>query len=281
MSKPPDADRVAILGPGLLGGSLALALASRATVRIWGRRAAAVDAVKNHCPLAFASTDLAAVVADANIVILCTPIGAMAEIARRILADLKPDAIVTDVGSVKAPVVVRLESELGSRFVGSHPMAGSDRSGIEFARADLFNRAACIVTPTPRTDPAALGRIRDFWTALGCTLFELDPEAHDRAMALVSHLPHLTAAALVRAAARINSGALDLAGPGFLDSTRVAMGPADMWDEILRENRAAVLAAIRALLSELDDVQNALSQEQGLNAFLTDARETRLRLRRQ
>jgi len=281
VSKLPDADRVAILGPGLLGGSLALALASRAAVRIWGRRAAAVAALQNHCPMAFASTDLAAVVNNADIVVLCTPIGAMAEIVRRLLVDLKPDAIVTDVGSVKAPVVARLESELGSRFVGSHPMAGSDRSGIEYARADLFNRAACIITPTPQTDPAALGRIRDFWTTLGCRLFELDPEAHDRAMALVSHLPHLTAAALVRAAARTNSGALDLAGPGFLDSTRVAMGHADMWDEILRENRAAVLAAIRALLSELDDVQNALSQDQGLNAFLTDARETRLRLRRQ
>lgn len=280
MNSPSPNESVAILGPGLLGGSLALALASGARIAIWGRREAAVETLKKCCPSASSSTDLTAVVADADIVLLCTPVGAMEEIARRCMSHLKSGAIVSDVGSVKAPVVTRLESMLGPRFIGSHPMAGSDRSGIENARADLFKGAACIITPTTNSDPDAIRRISHLWASIGCRIFELDPDAHDRAMAMVSHLPHLTAAALVRAAARNNSRALELAGPGFLDSTRVAMGPAEMWDEILHENRDALCAAIRALRSELDDVENALSQGKSLTGFLSHARETRLALRR-
>lgn len=283
MNPRSEIDTVTILGPGLLGGSLALALADQSVkVRIWGRRTSVVEELHRRCPKAFASTDLAAAVSGANVVVLCTPIGAMAEITSRVLPHLKDGAVVTDVGSVKAPVVTRLEPIIGSaaHFVGSHPMAGGDQAGIEYARADLFRDAACIVTPSPRSNPAAIQRVTTFWASLGCRLFQLAPDAHDRAMALVSHLPHLAAAALVHAAARADAAALDLAGPGFRDSTRIAMGSAEMWDEILRENGAAMTDAIRALRSELDAVQTALSRGESLTAFLADARATRLRLRR-
>jgi cyclohexadieny/prephenate dehydrogenase len=284
VNQEPASDTVAIVGPGLLGGSLALALTPiSGRVRVWGRRAAVIDELRGRCPAARASTDLADTVTGADIVILCTPVGTMPEIATAMLPHLKHGAIVTDVGSVKAPVVARLEPILSpaAYFVGSHPMTGGDQAGIEHARADLFSDAACIITPTPRSDPAAIARLTALWASLGCRLFQLAPDAHDRAIALVSHLPHIAAASLVRAAARTNPDTLKLAGPGFHDSTRIAMGSAEMWDEILRENRAAVTDAIRALQSELDAVHTALSRGQSLTAFLADARDTRLGLRRQ
>lgn len=284
MNKEPPGDIVAIVGPGLLGGSLALALTARpGQVRVWGRRTSVIDELRRRCPDACASTDLADTVNGADIVILCTPVGTMPDIATTFRPHLKRGAIVTDVGSVKATVVARLEPILApaAHFVGSHPMTGGDQTGLGHARADLFRDAACIITPTPSSDPAAVARLTAFWASLGCRTFALDPDAHDRAIALVSHLPHVAAATLVRAAARANPGALALAGPGFRDSTRIAMGSAEMWDEILRENRAAVTDALRALRSELDAVQTALSRGESLTPFLAEARATRLGLRRQ
>ncbi len=283
MNRESASDTVAIVGPGLLGGSLALALAGRpAPVRVWARRDSAIDELRECCPAARASTDLAEIVGGADVVILCTPIGSMPDLASAIRPHLKQGAVVTDVGSVKAPVVARLEPILlpVAHFIGSHPMAGGDQAGIRHARADLFQDAACIITPTPRSDPAAVARISGLWSSLGCRLFQLSPEAHDRAVALVSHLPHIAAASLVRAATGADPGSLELAGPGFRDSTRVAMGSATMWDEILQANGPAVADAIRALRSELDAVQTALSRGQSLTAFLSDARATRLGLRR-
>jgi prephenate dehydrogenase len=276
---------VAIIGPGLLGGSLALALAggSRCAVRVWGRRPEVVAQLRLRCPSAVASTDIETAVAGADLVVLCTPVGIMAGLAERLRPALAPGAVVTDTGSVKGAIVEELEPLLGggARFVGSHPMAGGDQVGLQHARADLFHDAACIVTPTPRTDAATVEKVSAFWTSLGCRVFHLPPGIHDRAIALVSHLPHITAAALVRAAAGPDApGALDLVGPGFRDSTRIAMGPVPMWDEILLQNRDAVLAAIRSLRSHLDQVETALSQKTSLAGILADARETRLRLQR-
>lgn len=276
---------VAIIGPGLLGGSLALALAraGRCEVRVWGRRPEVVAQLRLRCPSAAASTDVGTAVAGADLVVLCTPVGAMAALAARLRPALAPGAVVTDTGSVKGAVVEKLEPLLGggAGFIGSHPMAGGDQAGLEHARADLFQDAACIVTPTPRSSAAVVEKVSAFWASLGCRVFHLPPAIHDRAVALVSHLPHITAAALVRAAADPAApGALDLVGPGFRDSTRIAMGSAAMWDEILLENRDAVMAAIRALRSHLDQVETALSQNTSLAAILADARETRLRLQR-
>lgn len=284
--KPGDTTQaVAVLGPGLLGGSLALALAGRGdcNVRVWGRRPEIVEELRRRCPSAAAVTDIEAAVFEADLVVLCTPVGAMAALAERLRPALAPGAVVTDTGSVKGAIVEKLETLLGggARFIGGHPMAGGDQAGLEHARADLFRDAACIVTPTPRSSPAAVEKVSAFWTSLGCRVFHLPPGVHDRAIALVSHLPHITAAALVRAATDpATPGALDLVGPGFRDSTRIAMGPAPMWDEILLENREAVLAAIRSLRSHLDQVETALSQNTSLAGILADARETRLRLKR-
>ncbi len=281
MKPGSPADTVAVVGPGLIGGSLAMALGPNArSLRVWARRPEVLDELRQRCPTAHPSADLAETVAGADLVILCTPVGTMPDLAGRLLPHLKPGAIVTDVGSVKAPVVSRLEPIICpvAHFVGSHPMAGGDQTGIRHSRANLFQDAACIITPTPRTHPTALARVSAPWETLGCRLFYLPPDAHDHAVALISHLPHLLAATLVQTVARTNPAALDLAGPGFRDSTRIAMGSAPMWDEILRENVDAIGDAIRALLSELDAVQTALSQGEGLAAFLEGARAARLGL---
>lgn len=284
MSPPFPARTVALVGPGLIGGSLALALAGAgAAVRVWARRAEVIAEFHRRCPEAATSPDLEVVVGGADLVVLCTPVGAMPALAERLRPALAAGAVVTDVGSVKAAVVGQLEPLLAgdAAFVGSHPMAGGDQSGFDHARADLFRGAACIVTPTPRSLPAAVEKVAAFWEWLGCRVFHLPPETHDRAIARVSHLPHLVAAALVHAAADPAAPeAIELVGPGFRDSTRIAMGPAAMWDEILRENRAAVLDAIRALRSELDRVETALSQDKSLAGILADARTVRMRLQK-
>jgi prephenate dehydrogenase len=268
----------AILGPGLLGGSIAMALRHLhpgSNVRIWGRRKEAVDFIGKNEIAAVASTDLAEVVGGADLVILCVPVGAMGELASRLREHLAPGAIVTDVGSVKLPVLETIGPILGNRFVGSHPMAGSEKFGIGAARADLFRGAVSIVTPTAASCPEAVGRVRAFWEGLGSEVRELSPEEHDRTVALVSHLPHLIAAALVDFVCLENRDALNFCGAGFRDTTRVAAGPAKMWTEILLENREAMRAALRSFGRHLAAVEPHFDDPDALDAFLSRAAEQR------
>jgi prephenate dehydrogenase len=168
----------------------------------------------------------------------------MPSLAEKIASQLPSTATVTDVGSVKAGIVRRLESILGGRFVGSHPMAGSEQSGFEAARANLFQGAVCIVTPTTRSLPESAKAVRDLWEGVGCRLFIMPPEDHDECIARVSHLPHAVAAALVNAISLRVANAGTLAGGGYRDTTRIAASPPAMWREILIENRAALAAAL-------------------------------------
>lgn len=183
----------------------------------------------------------------------------------------------TDVGSTKEQVV-RLAERLCPpkvRYVGSHPMAGSEKTGVEFARADLFELALCLVTPTPRTPPASVRWMRQFWERLGARTQVVSPRAHDRLMARVSHLPHAVAAALVHLS---RSGrAIDAAGPGFADTTRVASGDPAMWVDILRTNRQAMLAAIDLLTAELGRLRERLERDdaRSVERWLTTAKATR------
>jgi len=146
-----------------------------------------------------------------------------------------------------------------ARFVGSHPMAGSEKTGVEFARADLFERAVCLITPTPRSDPASVEWLQRFWRELGGHTRVLTPQRHDALLARVSHLPHAVATALVRLA--IKEAAIDLAGPGFGDTTRIASGDPEMWTDIFRTNRKAACAAIDGLIKELTRFRNKLSSD--------------------
>ncbi|MDR3402937.1 MAG: prephenate dehydrogenase/arogenate dehydrogenase family protein [Chthoniobacter sp.] len=275
--------RLAILGPGLLGGSIALA-ARRAGgfhVGVWARRAEAVAELEQRALAEVASTDLAAVVQEADIVVLAVPIGVMASLARQIAPLLPAGAVVTDVGSVKAPVVETLSGIFAGRthFVGSHPMAGSEKAGLEAARAGLFDGAPCIVTPDSQSDAAAVATIHNFWQTLGGRVLELSPAAHDEIVALVSHFPHLLAAVLVNLVAEKNGAAFDFAGPGFRDTTRVASGPPEMWTEILRNNHTAVRASVEAMIEKLREIATLLDHDASMNAFLTQAKTQRDQLR--
>ena len=280
--------KVAILGPGLLGGSMALAFHQQnvAEVAVWARRSEAVEAVRRAGFARLASTRLAEVVQDASTVILATPIGALPLLAREIVAHLSPSALVMDVGSVKGPVVAQLEPIFAgrARFLGSHPMAGSEQTGLAAARPDLFAGAVCLITPTASTAPETIAQARAFWESLGGMVEQLSPEAHDVAVAWISHLPHLLAATLVNTVAAEDRGALAFCGPGFRDSTRVAAGPPEMWTEILAENHAAIRKSLDALIEKLRGVATLLDRPAAerdslMKDFLTQAKAERDRLR--
>ncbi|HEY3901939.1 MAG TPA: prephenate dehydrogenase/arogenate dehydrogenase family protein [Chthoniobacter sp.] len=274
--------RLAIIGPGLLGGSIALA-ARRAGgfhVAVWARRAEAAAELEQRAIAEVASTDLAVVVRDADLVILAVPVGAMGALARQMAPLVSSGAIITDVGSVKSAVVKELSAifQHRARFVGSHPMAGSEQTGLAAARAGLFDGAACMVTPDSHSDTAAVAAVRGFWQTLGSRVMELSPVAHDEIVALVSHFPHLLAAALVNLVGEKHAEAFPFAGPGFRDTTRVASGPPEMWTEILRSNHAAVRAAVEAMIEKLREIVTLLDHDASMNTFLTQAKTQRDRL---
>jgi prephenate dehydrogenase len=232
-----------------------------------------------------ATTDLVRAAAGADLVVLATPVGAMPALVESLAqtAALAPGTLVTDVGSVKATLVERLTPAVaaqGAVFVGSHPMAGSENAGLAHAREDLFAGATCLVTPLPETPAPAVERVAAFWTDLGMRVRLLSPEDHDAAIARVSHLPHLAAAALALAALQPRPDDGDLCGNGLRDSTRIAKGAADLWSEILLENRDALLEPVRNLQRLLAESLVFLENrdQEKLAAFLRDAGELRRRL---
>lgn len=273
---------VTILGPGLLGGSLGLALKtlpSPPRVQFWGRSTESLLLAKERGAGDTFTSDLREAVTGSDLVVLCTPVGVMLRLAPKLAPLLAPGTTVTDVGSVKESLVRTLPGLLGAnaRFVGSHPMAGSEQAGIDAARPDLYRGAVCMVTPDLSTDPGALDSVRRFWADLGCAVRELSPAAHDQMVASVSHLPHTVAAALVNLVCRPGQVAVKLCGNGFRDTTRIASGPAGMWAEILMENRHHVGTAISGMIEQLGEFAGALERQdqEGLLALLERARGSR------
>ena len=248
-------------------------------VSLWTRCEESLPAVSAALPGCRLSCDLKAAVDGADIVVLCTSPHAIENSGNVLGGLLSASTPVTDAGSVKARIVAALENSLGGRFIGAHPMAGSEQSGISWARADLFDGAACILTPTPGSDPRALDEVRRFWKEAGCRLCEMSPAAHDAAVARISHLPHAVAAALVRAALLKYPRAAALAGSGYRDTTRVAVGPEALWREIFLDNREELLAAISDLQVHVGELKNALAHGDGeaVEAFLREARSLRAR----
>lgn len=279
-------EKIAILGPGLLGGSIALAFRERAPetrIALWARREAAIAELRERRIADLASTDLEAVAKDADAVIFCVPIGIMPALADRIAPVVPRRALITDVGSVKAPVARALAPIFDdrARFIGSHPMAGSEQAGLSAARADLFQNAVCILTPEASTDASATADARELWVRLGCRVLTLSPQEHDEAVALVSHLPHLVAAALVNTARAANPVALELCGSGFRDTTRIAAGPPAMWAEILRENRGPLKDSVNAMIEKLRAMVTLLDSgdTSAMEQSLAEAKTERDRLK--
>ena len=286
--KALDFHRIAILGPGLLGGSLALAIrqfSPGTKVHLWARRSTVVEEVQRRELADVASTDLSNVLAEADLVILATPVGIMEELSRAILdvGGMTADCIITDVGSVKQPVMevfAEVFGKSGIRSLGSHPMAGSEKIGIEHARADLFEGAPCVITPCAGTEgdsKEAVKKLQGFWQAIGMKTCSMEPGEHDRLVARISHLPHLVAAAIVGVAFCDGEKAVSLAGTGFLDSTRIAAGSPEMWTEILLENRIGVMSELKQLQSKLGETLAFLEDmnERELMRFLSEAKERR------
>jgi len=256
--------RLAVVGVGLLGGSVALAARASGVAREIvgvGRdrqrlegplRAGLVDRI---------ATDAAAGVEGADCVVLAATVSANERLLDTIWPSVPAGALVTDVGSTKRGIVgvaERLGADRPLGFVGSHPMAGSEKSGWQVAHADLFRGATVIVTPTDATEPRAIKGVTALWEALGARVSALDPETHDRTVAAISHLPHVAAWALVDAVARFEPGALAFAARGFRDTTRIAAADPPMWRDILIANSDAVRASLTALRAALDDFERLL-----------------------
>jgi prephenate dehydrogenase len=256
------AQRVALLGCGHIGGSLALALRGKVG-EIVGHdadTAAATRALERGICDRFAAT-AAGAAAGADLVILAVPVRSIGPLAAEIAAALVESggggAVVTDVGSTKAGVVRAGETALGACFVGGHPIAGTERAGPDAADARLFAGRRVLLTPTPRTDPAALALVQQMWRATGANPISMDAAVHDRLMATISHLPHVVAYALAGAI----GGAPELAGftgGGYADTTRIASTPPRMWIDVFLENRAPLLDLIDHYANHLAALRRAI-----------------------
>jgi len=257
--------RLCVVGPGLLGGSIALAARARklaGEIVVVGRAEASVAPALRAGAADRGTTDLAVGLRGVDFCVLATPVATLERQLAAVWAAAEPGTVLTDVGSTKGRIVAtaeRLASERPLDFVGSHPMAGSERAGFAEARADLFVNATVILTPTERTAPAALARVRAFWEAMGGRLAVLDPLTHDRATAAVSHLPHLVADALVDAVLRMDPAFLDVAARGFRDTTRIAASSPPVWREIFQDNRAALAEALAAFRKSLDHLEAVIA----------------------
>jgi prephenate dehydrogenase len=256
--------RLAIVGVGLLGGSVAKAARAGGLARHIigvGRDPERLRPALDDGTLDAAVTDLDAGVREADVIVLAAPVLAIEGLLERVWGAASDGALITDVGSTKRNIVRAAERLAATRplaFVGSHPLAGSEQAGYRVARADLFRGATVVVTPTEKTELAALKKTTELWEALGARVTSLDPETHDRTVAAISHLPHLIACALVDGAGRVEPAALELAARGFRDTTRIAAGDPDMWTEIFLANRDALAAGIAAFRQALGDLQRAI-----------------------
>ena len=272
-------DSLAVVGVGLIGGSVGLAAKARAaTRRVVGigrnpdtlARAQELGAVDEF------TTDLAAGVRSADVVVFCSPVDLIARQVREAAGYAMPGALFTDAGSTKGTIVRDLDGHLPDhvRFVGAHPLAGSERQGAEHASADLFAGRVCVLTPTASSDPKAVERARLFWQALGCEVKTLTPEEHDLALATTSHLPHLLASLL---AGQLPDKWRPFAATGFRDTTRVAAGDPALWTAIARENALALSHALERFDEGLQQLRRAVlnRDEDALTDILAAGKKVR------
>ncbi|MGA2231172.1 MAG: prephenate dehydrogenase [Tepidisphaeraceae bacterium] len=274
---PPT--RITILGVGLLGGSIGLAaksLINGCKIVGYGHRVETLSIAMERGAIDEIQPNAAEAVAGADLVILCTPVGVFEQLMGEIAPALTAQMIITDVGSTKRSIVAAAARQLPfpARFVGSHPMAGGEKQGIAFARADLYKDAICLMTPTAQSDAAAVQEVEDFWRLLGMKITRLTPEVHDQLVAQMSHLPHAVAAALV---ALQEPDSLALCGNGFLTTTRIAAGDGGLWRDIFLDNRDNLIKQIARFQAELTKLQSRLENNDpaAVKAWLDAAAVTR------
>ncbi len=273
---------VAIVGVGLIGGSIGLAARRRGlTPRIVGigrsrkrlERALDLGAITDVLCL---SDDLSAGLAEVELVVVCTPVGLIVDQIRELAEQLPPGTLLTDGGSTKRSIAEALDGPLPNdcRFIGSHPLAGSEKTGVTHATADLFEGRVAMITPTENSRGEDVRRLASFWETLGSTVVRLTPEEHDRAMAATSHMPHAVAVAL---AASLPEEFAALTGTGFGDTSRLASGDPDMWQQIFLDNRTHVGESIRAFAEELEQLAALIEKADAteLETYLTQAKKKR------
>lgn len=277
--------KVALIGVGLLGSSLGLAMRQRRLAeRVFGyvRRTASVTECEALGVVDRASMDLDEVVKEAGLVIFCTPLGRMQELASQMAGSLKAGALVTDVGSVKATLVQQMEpiiAKAGAQFIGSHPMAGAEKTGAAAGRADLFLKAVCAVTPTSSTPLEAVQQIEEFWASVGGVPLRVSPELHDDLVSRSSHLPHVVAAELsnyVLSPVHPKEQAL-LCANGFRDTTRIASGSPEMWRDISVANQRNLARVLGVFIEDLQEFRLALenNDRKAIEEFFSQAKERR------
>lgn len=255
----PDFDRVVIVGVGLLGGSLGMALRERGLANQiigFGRNQGRLQKAIEMGAIDSAGTDLRECTTDADLVVVCTPVQRVVDLVREASPNMAEQGLITDVGSTKAAIVEQLED--CSAFCGSHPLAGSERSGVEYARSDLFAGRTCVITPAGQSSDALIKRTLGLWSSVGANVVKMDAREHDAAIAVTSHLPHVIASAL---AAATPESLLPLAATGWQDTTRVASGSVEMWTQIIEENRDPVLAALEGFGQQIERWRAAIRDE--------------------
>ena len=278
--------RLSIVGLGLLGGSVAKAARAASLAQEivgLGRNPKSLEPALRERAVDRITTDLAEGVRGADMIVLATPVATLERQLPAVWEAASSHALLTDVGSTKAGIVRAAEALGASRplgFVGSHPMAGSNLSGFSVARADLFSGATVILTPTDRTPSEPIKRVTEFWEAMGGRLTVMDPATHDRAVAAISHLPHLVVDALVAAVVDMDPRFLEVAARGFKDTTRIAASDPAVWREIFQQNREALgeaLAAFRGALGRLEGIL-AAGDGAAIESALEAIRKTRAEL---
>lgn len=263
-------NKVAIVGVGLLGGSLGLAFKKHGiakTVVGLGRNRKRLQLAMQKGAIDSYFTNWSDGVTNAELVVICTPVGEIVRIAKTISTWLPEGSIITDVGSTKQSIVSAMDKFIARQkkevyFVGSHPMAGSDQTGVDAARVDLFNNAVCLVTPTKNSKKSSVKKVVTVWESVGGKVIFLSPEEHDRYVAAISHLPHLIAATLVNTVKNFNKKdklLLHLAAGGFKDTTRIASSSPELWKDICLENRNSIVQAIRLFEKEWRSMKQAIT----------------------
>lgn len=266
MTRGPLFRKVSIIGVGLIGGSLGMAIKKRKLaheVHGFSQSQSTLGQALKLQALDRVSTDIRHVVAQADIVIVATPVKTIVSLLEAIDKHVRRGCVVTDVGSSKAYIVDAAQKLSNPPFfVGGHPLAGSERKGVAHGHADLFENSECILTPTAVTHKVALDRVRQLWTAVGARVKEMDPGQHDEALAFISHLPHLAAFGLINA---LPQELVHMAPQGLKDTTRIASSSPEMWSDIALTNVKPVLKALDEYVRALSSIRKAIIDEDAKN----------------
>jgi prephenate dehydrogenase len=280
---------MAVIGVGLLGASLAKACKEQSLVNEisgYGRNRENLEKAINLNIIDHYSTDLSEAVKDADLIVLCTPVSTIVPLIQNMIAEIRPGTIITDVGSVKDPIVREVEKMIpeGIYFVGSHPIAGGENSGLEASTTNLYKEARCIITPTINTDTIALEKINALWQAVGMDVTSLSPDEHDFIFGAVSHLPHIVAYALMNTLGALRTQndheVTAFSGAGLKDITRIASSDPVMWRDICLSNREHSLDLVDRFMVKLNEIRSIIEKGdgQGLENQFIAANKYRLKV---